>query len=106
MLPRSRTIACIPALLAVFIVGACTKPATRKYAYTCPDGHEFTISYSDQRDAGDVAVLVDESGTLQLPRAPADSGERYTNESTVFQIEGDSASIEKSGKVRHQGCTT
>ncbi len=97
--------ACLAALVMLGGTG-CTKPDTKRYAYTCPDGYEFTIAYSDQRDAGDVAVLEDATGTLQLPRAPAASGERYTNESTVFWGKGDEAMIVKNGEVEHANCTT
>jgi membrane-bound inhibitor of C-type lysozyme len=93
-------------LIAALVLVACTKPATRKYAYSCPDGYEFTIAYSDQGDAGDVAAFEDTSGTLLLPRTPAASGERYSNDSTVFWSKGDEAMIEKSGAMQHQNCTT
>jgi len=92
--------------LAATLGTACTKPATKRYAYTCPDGYEFVIAYSGQSDPGDVAVLEDVSGTLQLPRTPAASGERYSNDSTIFWSKGDESMIQKEGKIAHQNCTT
>lgn len=96
----------LSALLLILGVAACTKPATKRHAYTCPDGYEFTIAYSDQGDAGDIAKLEDTSGVRALPRAPAASGERYTNESTAFRSQDDEAAILKNGETVHGNCTT
>ena len=88
------------------VLAACTKPAVYRHSYTCPDGYAFEVRYSDQSDAGDVAILADEAGELRLARSPAASGERYTNESTVFWSKGKEAMIMRGGKVVHDGCTT
>ena len=52
MIPGNKKFLALTAGLTMLIGAGCTKPATKRYAYTCPDGYEFVISYSDQGDPG------------------------------------------------------
>jgi len=93
-------------LPAVLLIAACTKPWSSSYDYTCPDGYEFTIAFSDTENPGDIAVLEDADGMTKLPRAPSASGSRYSNEATEFFSKGDEAMIRQAGKIVHGKCTT
>ena len=91
---------------ALIATSACTLPPQRAYEYVCPDGYKFSIKYSGDRDPGDVAILEDASRKLKLPRAPAASGERYSDGSTVFWSKGSEAMILRGTVVEHAGCST
>jgi membrane-bound inhibitor of C-type lysozyme len=93
-------------LLVVLLLAGCTKPWSSTYDYTCPDGYEFTITFSGTNNPGDIAFLKDTDGITKLPRAPSASGTRYTNESTEFFSKGDDAMILQAGEIVHGECTT
>lgn len=95
-----------PSLTVALLATACTLPPQRTHTYACPDGYEFTIRYSGSDDPGDIAVLEDASGVVKLPRAPAASGERYSNGSIVFWSKGDEATILRRDEVLHGSCST
>ena len=85
---------------------ACTKPWTSTDRYYCPDGYEFQITYSGQKNPGDLATLEDDTGSRLLPRAPSASGTRYSNEAIEFFAKDDQAMIVQSGTVLHRDCST
>ena len=93
-------------LPAMLLLTACTKPWSPTYEYTCPDGYEFTIVYSDTDNPGDIAILEDADGTTKLPRVPSASGTRYSNDATEFFGKGDEAMILQAGTIVHRECTT
>lgn len=94
------------ALAAGLMIAGCTLPPRHEYAYSCPDGYEFTITYSGADDPGDIAVLEEASGTTKLPRAPAASGAHYSNGVTVFRSQDDVATLTRGNESRHVDCTT
>jgi membrane-bound inhibitor of C-type lysozyme len=91
---------------AAVSLGACTKPHASTYAYTCPDGYTFEITYAGTDHPGDIAIFADSNGSTKLPRAPAASGTRYANSATVFWAKGDEALVEQGGRVTHVECST
>lgn len=93
-------------LMVMPLLGACTKPWSSSYEYTCPDGYEFTIAFSDTDNPGDIAVFEDADGTVKLPRAPSASGMRYSNEAIEFFGQGNEAMIRRGGTIAHRACTT
>lgn len=92
--------------LTPFLIAACSLPPQHRYAYECPDGYAFTITYSGTKDPGDVAILDDGSARTKLPRAPAASGARYSNGITAYWSKGDEATILVGGDPVHTGCST
>ena len=85
-------------------LASCTKPRAKTWEYSCPDGYAFTITYSDPENMGDIAFLVDASGTTKLPRTVAASGAKYSNGAVTFWGQGEEAMIMVSGEIEHQNC--
>ncbi len=92
-------------LIPVLMLAACTKPWSSTHEYTCSDDYKFMITYSSTENPGDIAILEDATGKTKLPRAPSDSGTRYSNGSTVFFISNENAQIQQAGTIIHSECT-
>jgi membrane-bound inhibitor of C-type lysozyme len=92
------------ALCSILVLTACTKPRAKAWAYSCPDGYTFTITYSNPDNAGDIAIFEDASGTTKLPRAVSASGAKYSNGATIFWSKGEEAMVTVADDVQHKGC--
>lgn len=88
-------------LIAYTLLMACTQhkvgrdsvsvaPSQAKtYVYECPAGYDFVVSIED-----DQAWLFLPEKTIQLPRVPSASGERYSDKQTTFWSKGDESRLE------------
>jgi len=91
------------ALSSILVLTACTKPRAKAWAYNCPDGYTFTITYSNPDNVGDIAIFEDASGTTKLPRAVSASGAKYSNGATIFWSKGEEVMVTVAGDVQHKG---
>ena len=92
------------ALSSILVLTACPKPRAKAWAYSCPDGYTFTITYSNPDNVGDIAIFEDASGTMKLPRAVSASGAKYSNGATIFWSKGEEAMVTVASDEQHKGC--
>ena len=73
-----------------------------RLVFTCPNAKTFEVTraQSDQ-----LAIVVVDGKTLQLPRVASASGERYSNRLQTLQIFGNSATFESLGQATYGPCT-
>ncbi|NOR79651.1 MAG: hypothetical protein GQ529_02275 [Methyloprofundus sp.] len=70
----------------------------KTYVYECPAGYDFVVSIED-----DQAWLFLAGKTIQLPRVPSASGEKYSDKQTTFWSKGDESRLEL-GTQKHIAC--
>lgn len=61
----------------------------KTYVYECPDRYDFVVSIE-----GDQAWLFLPEKTIQLPRVPSASGEKYSDKQTIFWSKGSESRLE------------
>jgi putative hemolysin len=88
-----------------FYRGECVPDDTLKnqsrWAFSCPDGYQFTISYLVNSQQIIFEAPEDRKVLIQTRSA---SGARYTDGNLIFWGKGKSGHIEKNGQVIHGEC--